>query len=120
MPVAGWVDASVEIHQQPTGLTVPHPSQDLPAQLVAIECRTAGTELDHMDGWILFMAAHTDDHVQAEAVGRLSAVRLRGGIVCLGKPGRSMTRGRWDVATPLGVIRAADVEWAKPVLLVCP
>lgn len=118
--VCSHMDASAEIHTEDTGLTVPHPGGDLPEPLTAIQCRTAGTALDHMDGWILFANQHMDGTVQADAVGRLSVLRLRNGVICIAKLARGSRRGVWNLVSPIGEIKDVEVEWAKPILLVTP
>lgn len=118
--VCSHMDASAEVHTETTGLTVPHPGGDLPETLTAIQCRTAGTDLDHMDGWVLFANIHMDGSVQADAVGRLSVVRLKNGVIYIAKLARGSRRGFWNLVSPIGVIKDAEVEWAKPILLVTP
>lgn len=118
--VCSYMDASAEVHTESTGLTVPHPGGDMPERLTAIQCRTAGTELDHMDGWVLFAPIAMDGTVQADAVGRLSVVRLRGGVIHIAKLMRGMRRGRWNLVSPIGTMKDVELEWAKPILLVQP
>lgn len=120
VPVCSYMDHCAEIHADDQGLTVQHPGGDLPESVTATQCRTAGTDLDHMDGWIMFASGVMDGTVQADAVGRLSVVRLRNGVIQLAKLARATQRGRWNLVSPLGVIKDAEVEWAKPVLLVTP
>lgn len=118
--VCSYMDASAEVHTESTGLTVPHPGGDLPETLTAIQCRTAGTALDHMDGWVMFANVHMDGSVQADAVGRLSVLRLRNGVMHVAKLARGSRRGVWTLVSPIGTIKDAEVEWAKPILLVTP
>lgn len=118
--VCSYMDASAEVHTEPTGLTVPHPGGDMPERLSAIQCRTAGTDLDHMDGWVLFTPIAMDGSVQADAVGRLSVVRLRNGVIHVAKLARGSRRGVWTLVSPIGTMRDVDLEWAKPILLVQP
>lgn len=118
--VCCYMDASAEVHTEATGLTVPHPGGDLPERLTAIQCRTAGTDLDHMDGWVLFAPVAMDGTVQADAVGRLSVVRLRAGVIHVAKLMRGMRRGYWNLVSPIGTMKDVDIEWAKPILLVQP
>lgn len=120
VPVCSYLDANAEIHPEAEGLTVPHPGGDLPENLTAIQCRTAGTDLDHMDGWIMFTSNRMDGSIQPEAVGRLSVVRLKDGVIYAAKISRGMKRGRWTLSSPVGVMKDAEVEWAKPILLVSP
>jgi predicted transcriptional regulator len=118
--VSAYMDASAEVHAESTDMTVPHPGGDLPETLTAIQCRTAGTALDHMDGWVMFANLHMDGSVQADAVGRLSVLRLRDGVMHVAKLARGSRRGVWNLVSPIGTIKDAEVEWAKPILLVTP
>lgn len=118
--VCSFMDAAAEVHTEATGMTVPHPGGDLPDSLMAIQCRTAGTDLDHMDGWVMFANINMDGTVQADAVGRLSIVRLRNGVMHIAKLARGSRRGVWNLVSPIGTIKDAELEWAKPILLVTP
>lgn len=120
VPICSYMDASAELHTEATGMTVPHPGGDLPETLVAIQCRTAGTALDHMDGWVMYANQHMDGTVQADAVGRLSVLRLRNGVIYIAKLARGSRRGVWNLVSPVGEIKDAEVEWAKPILMVTP
>ena len=120
VPVCSYMDATAEIHTESEGLTVPHPGGELPETVTAIQCRTAGTDLDHMDGWIMYTSNLMDGSVQAEAVGRLSIVRLRNGVIHVAKLARGIRRGRWNLVSPIGTMSDVEVEWAKPVLMVTP
>lgn len=120
VPISLYMDASAELHSQGQGQTVPHPGGDLPTAIIAIQCRTAGTDLDHMDGWLMFTSNQMDGSIQPEAVGRLSMVRLRNGVICVAKVARGLKRGRWTLTSPVGTIPDADVEWAKPILHIVP
>lgn len=120
VPLCMWMDASAELHAETDGTSVPHPGGDLPDAVSAIQCRTAGTDLDHMDGWVMFTSRGMDGSIQAEAVGRLSVVRLKNGVMCVAKISRGLTRGRWNLASPVGTMRDVEVEWAKPILQVSP
>lgn len=118
VPVVGWVDGLAEIHWQPTGDTVPHPGGGLPATISAVQCRTAGSPMGHMDGWMLFACAEAPRGVQADAIGRMSLCKLRNGVIVLGAPHRSYSRSRWDIVGPAATATGADLEWAVPVMMI--
>lgn len=122
VPVNGWMDEATEVHFVPGHEdTVAHPGGELPDLLGACQCKTAGTQLEHMDGWILFVARISPAQgIPPEAVGRLSIVKVRNGLAYVAKLARSHKRGRWNLQTPNGTIADVDVEWANPVLLVQP
>lgn len=52
VPIVAWVDGQAEMHWEPTGENVPNPGAGLPATISAVQCKTAGTPLAHMDGWL--------------------------------------------------------------------
>ena len=118
--VSSFMDATAEVHGINEQMTIPHPGGDLPDAISATQCRTAGTELDHMDGWFLFSNTSMDGSIQPEAVGRLSMVRMRNGVITIAKLMRGIRRGRWNLVGPVGSMRDVEVEWAKPILLVIP
>lgn len=117
--VVGTIDGTGECHWKPLGKT-PHPGAGMPANVSALQCRTAGSDMDHMDGWLLFFQAEAPKGVPADAVGRLSFCKLRKGVVYLAAPHRSYSRGKWDLTGPAARAQAVDLEWASPVLLIQP
>lgn len=120
VPVVAWIDGQAEMHWQPTGEKVPHPGGGLPATVGAVQCRTAGSPLAHMDGWMLFGCADAPQGVQADAIGRMSFCRLRNGVIYIAAPHRSYARGRWDLVGPAATATGVELEWAVPVLLILP
>jgi transcriptional regulator with XRE-family HTH domain len=118
--MCGYVDGTGEVHQFDTEdrKQIPHPGGDLPPNARAMQCRTAGTLLDHMDGWILFLASDPKAGVPAEAVGRLSVCKFDSGIIYLAKPTRGYARGKWNLSGPAASAQDAVLEWANPVLLI--
>lgn len=117
--ITGYVDGHGEGHcmlHEPIA-TIPHPGADLPGNINALQCRTAGTELDHMDGWLLFVP---DAHhgIPPEAIGRLSMCKIKDGVTYLAKPTRSYARGRWDLTGPATKAQGVQIEYAMPVLLI--
>ena len=121
VPIVGYVDGAGEFHwEQRSSASVAHPGGGLPAEIAAVECRTAGGPLAHMHGWLLFGQASAPRGIQAEAVGRLSWCRLRNGVIYLAAPHRGVGRGRWDLTGPAATAKGVDLEWAAPVLLIIP
>lgn len=122
IPVGSWMDETCEIHiDMQSGLTVPHPGGDLPENASAVVCKTEGTDLAHMDGWILFVAnMNPEGGIQPESVGHLSLCRLKNGGIYVARIVRGTKRGRWTLNTPAGVMKDVEVEWTRPVILVTP
>lgn len=121
VPVGATMDATAEVHfDLASGDVVPHPGGDLPEVACACRCKTEGTDLAHMDGWVLFSNHAPEGGISPEAVGRLSFCRVTNGGVYVARIVRGTRRGRWTLITPIGTMKDVDVEWAKPVLLVTP
>lgn len=118
--LCGYVDGTGEIHTIDLAdrKQIPHPGGDLPADIRGLQCRTAGTPLDHMDGWILFVATNPTPGVPADAVGRLSCCKFESGIMYLAKPTRGYARGKWNLSGPAATAQDAALEWANPVLMI--
>lgn len=119
VPIVGIVDGAGEFHWQDGG-QVQHPGGGLATDVQAVQCQTAGSPLEHMDGWLLFGQGTAPKGVQAEAVGRLSLCRIRNGVIYLAAPSRARQRGRWNLTSPAAAARDVDLEWAAPVLLIQP
>jgi hypothetical protein len=103
-----------------SGESVPHPGGDIAEMVCACRCQTEGSEMSHMDGWLLFCSHAPEGGIHPESVGRLSFVRLKNAGVYVARLMRGSRRGRWHLITPHATIRDAEVEWAKPVLMVIP
>ena len=119
LQITGYVDGSGEVHRQMAeklGLAS-HPGGELPPDVDVIACCTVNSDLDHMDGWLLFVE-QTRPGVPAESVGRLSLCKIRNGITTLAKPTRSHQRGKWDLSGPSMTAQAVALEYAAPVLLI--
>jgi transcriptional regulator with XRE-family HTH domain len=119
--MCGLVDGSGEVHniQNEDRRSVPLPPGDLPNSVHAVQCRTAGTPIDFMDGWLLYVDSVVRPGVPAEAVDRLSVCKLaNGGIMYLAKPTRGYGRNRWHLNGPAASAQDVELEWANPFLLI--
>lgn len=120
VPIGGWMDGTGEAHVEMNTLgAVPHPGGNLPDELTACICRTAGTDLEHMDGWLLFTAGLVDT-INPHAVDRLSFVKLHNGIIYVAKLQRGTLRGRWNLSGPSAFATDVKIDWANPVLAIIP
>lgn len=116
-----WMDSNALVHADNAGTLVPHPGGDIPATANACICRTAGTDLEHMDGWVMFCGSNTPPAgVTADVVGRLAFVKIRHSGTYIAKIARGTKRGYWTLHTPRGPMHDIDVEFAQPVLMVAP
>lgn len=116
LPILGTMDGSAEVHWS-TGTG----EVDAPCGVEAcgaFQCRTQGTQLDYMDRWLLFVSGPLNSGVHADALERLSLVKIRDGCTGIGQVRRGYQRGRWDVSGPALLIRDVDLEYAAPIVLI--
>lgn len=119
VPIARYLDGTGEVHMIEVDdyQYVPFPGGDLPPTACAVQCRTAGSQLDFMDGWLLFIDSMVKPGVPAEAVGRLSVCKMAGNrIMHLAKPSRGYGRNRWHLTGPAASAQDVELEFANPVL----
>jgi transcriptional regulator with XRE-family HTH domain len=87
------------------------PPADMPEGSTAVQCRTAGSPIEHMDGWILFCGPPT----QTIPLDQFCRVKIRNGVKVIGVVRRGYKRGRYNISGPAGVITDADIEWIQPI-----
>lgn len=118
IPMCGYIDGTGEAHtfDEADWLYVPHPGCDLGPSIHAVHCRTAGTQMDFMDGWMLYVEYPPTNSVPAESVGRMSLCRIANGITYLAKPTRGYKRGNWHLSGPCASAQDVELQWAMPVL----
>lgn len=88
------------------------PPQPMPEGSTAVQCRTAGSPLEHMDGWVIFCGPPTE----TIPLDQFCRVKIRNGIKTLGVVRRGYKRGRHNLTGPAGVLVDIDIEWAQPVV----
>lgn len=88
---------------------------DLPPDAVAIQCRTTGTPLELMDGWVLFFSQKHDNPAAAVDQMALVATKANGMRLCNVK--RGYRRGTYNLLA-MGAESHQNVElaWASPIL----
>lgn len=118
VPLVYWMDGQGEMHSIEPGERV-EITAVLPEDVVACQCRTAMSELEHMDRWLLFFQAPLKSGVVPGAVGRYSVMRLQGGVMTAGYLREGYRRGTYAIHGPMNLIDA-QVEWAAPVVLIQP
>lgn len=114
MQIAGWLDNHGEIHFEAELGAIDRP-HGLEPDAMAVQARTAGSDLDYMDGWLLF-AGKPVEPPPIEHVGRLCLVRMTEGIVYLAQPRRGYKRGLWNLAGPLALATDVALDWTAPIL----
>lgn len=90
-------------------VVVPFP---MPPGSTAIQCQTASSPLEHMDGWILFCHPPVADPIP---LGQFCKVHLRRGVAVLGVVRKGYKPARYTVAGPAGIITDADIEWVSVI-----
>lgn len=114
VPITGTMDAHGEVHWSAGLGTTAAPAGEFTK---AIQCRTAGTPLDYMDRWLLFVG-NPASQVAPEAMERLSVVKIRKGMTCIAQVRRGYKAGRWNLSGPIVATDDADLEWATPIGLI--
>lgn len=90
---------------------------DLPDDAVVIQCRTAGSSLDHVDGWLVFFRqAH---NVGAEVLGRFCFCKIKDGPATLATVRRGYHNNSHNL-TGLYQRENVHLERATPILLIRP
>lgn len=117
--IVATMDGHAEVHFGSKLGTLPRPSGDLPATAGVIQCRTTGTPLEYMDRWLLFIE-HPVRGVSPDALERLSACKLKNGIIWIAQVRRGYQKGRWNLAGPTTTASDVELEWATPVVLIVP
>ncbi len=118
VPLVHWMDGQGEMHAIEPGERIEIKSA-LPEDVIACQCRTAMSQIEHMDRWVLFFQAPLKAGVQPDAVGRFSVMRLQGGVMTAGHLRQGYKRGTYAVHGPMNLMDAT-VEWATPVVLIQP
>lgn len=112
IPVGAWYDGHGEVHM--LGVTGERmiPPEPMPKGSVAIHCRTTGSPLEHMDGWLLFAEPPVSENIPLD---HFCQVKIKNGIATLGVIRRGYTKGRYNIIGPATMIADADIKWAAPV-----
>lgn len=85
---------------------------DMPADTVAVQCRTAGSELFWMDGWVLF--CREPNGINPVALGRFCLGKAKDGPVFVATLRRGYRDGSFNARGPFNQ-DSLELEWASPV-----
>lgn len=119
VPIVGVINGNGRVQWRDGLGEVPRPVGELPLHVAAIQCRTAGTSLDYMDRWMLFVPQpHDEGFVRAECIDRLSIVRPTGGDSLLAQVRRGYAPGKWCLRGPVVTAEETDLDYAAPILLI--
>lgn len=106
-------DGSVGLEAEGTHDTVDAPP-GLPSDAVAIQCRTARTEQDLVDGWLYYMS---EKQLNPErAVGTFAMVAIKNNGLQMAHVKRGYRKGTYNIADNGGrVMQNVEIAWASPV-----
>ena len=116
VPVIGYMHGDCSVGLEPEGT---HDMVDappgLPGDAVAIQCRTARSEQDLVDGWLYFLS---EMQLNPErAVGTFSLVALKNNGLHMAHIKRGYRRGTYNISDNSGgIVQNAELAWASPVL----
>jgi transcriptional regulator with XRE-family HTH domain len=86
----------------------------LPGDAVAIQCRTARTEQELVDGWLYFLS---EKQISPErAVGTFAMVAIKNNGLHMAHIKRGYRKGTYNIADSSGrIMQNVEVAWASPV-----
>lgn len=88
--------------------------ENVPDNAIAVQCRTAGTPLEWMDGAVLFCQA--PNGLEPAYMGRLCLCQIKGGPASLAMVKRGYRDGTLNLAGPFSR-ESVSLDWATPVLM---
>lgn len=117
VPLRGWVDSHNELHQEPDTVRITTPVP-LPVGSFAIQYRTSGTIMEHVDGWMMFVWAPSAG-VPNEAIGKLCLVKVQDGMQMTGVVKRGYRRGAYNlIMSAAQQLNDINIEWAAPIVFI--
>lgn len=107
-------DGSVVLEGEGMHDMVPAPA-GLPANAAAIQCRTARSEQELVDGWLYFLS---EDQINPErAVGTFALVGIKNNGLHMAHIKRGYRGGTYNITDNTGrVSQNVELAWASPVL----
>lgn len=114
--ITGWVDGDLVVHEgKPKG---PGMAPGLPeaATVKVVRCQTQGSVFDGLDGALVYYSPA--EGVEANAVGHMCVVKVRGGDSLLRVVKRGYATGRFNLSMLNGVSGEEDAQLtsASPVI----
>lgn len=117
VPFRGWIDGHGELHLEPSNHRISSP-QPMPLGSFAVQYRTNGTPLEHLDGWMCFVRT-PQDGVPHECINKFCLTKLDEGVQMVGVVKRGYQRGRYNlVMSAAQQINDVVLEWAAPILYI--
>jgi transcriptional regulator with XRE-family HTH domain len=106
--VAGFLEVTGEVRcvsGTEESFSIPMPAGLTGDDYIAIQARTAGSDLEYMDGWVFY--GKQPARMNAEAVGRMSFVHLKNGMRLIAHVKRGYRPDRYHLSGP---VTASDAE----------
>lgn len=110
--LVGWIDGSGEFHPEQTRRKIPAPVS-MPVNTVAVQCRTAMTPQEYMDGWVLYY--QQPDGKKSDTIGKLCIVKLKGGLQMLAYVKRGYSPNLYNLFGAVHIVDA-ELEYSTPIL----
>ena len=106
-------DGTVELYEKGVVERTTAPDS-LPDDAVAIQSRTAGTNLDWTDGWVLF--CRQPNGMEPAYLGRMCLCQVKDGPAAVSMVKRGYRENTFNLSGPYQR-ESVVLEWASPVLL---
>lgn len=106
-------DGTVELYEKGVTERTTAP-EDLPDDVVAVQCRTSGTILDWMDGWVMF--CRQPDGFEHGYLGRVCLCQIKEGPAVIAMVKRGYREGTCNLSGPY-VRESVVLEWASPFIV---
>lgn len=118
VPVAGFVDGIGEAHLELGGTERVPALAGAPGNTVALRAQTAGSPMQHLDGWVYYVELPLQPTIaEADVLGRYCLVELESGARLLRWVRRGYQRGTWNLDAPSSpAISNVTLVAATPVL----
>lgn len=117
IPLKGWIDGHNELHYEDSDIRVTSPSP-MPEGSFAIQYRTSGTAIEHVDGWTLFVRT-PHGGIPAECLNKTCLVKLTDGMQMVAFVKRGYRRGRFNLIFNASQhMNDVELEWATPVMYI--
>lgn len=105
-------DGTVDLHEEGV-IERTHAPEAMPDNGVAVQCRTSGSALDWMDGWLFFFPQ--PDGVDSAILGRFAFCKIKGGPAVMASVRRGYQEGSFNLRGPYSA-DSVRLEAAAPVL----
>jgi transcriptional regulator with XRE-family HTH domain len=113
--VAGFLEVTGEVrcvNGTEEAFSIPMPPGLVGDDYIAIQARTAGSDLEYMDGWIFY--GKQPAKMNPEAIGRMSFVHLKNGMRMVAHVKRGYRPDRYHLSGPVSA-SDAEVQAMQPI-----